>query len=232
VKTNEVRSRDPLTRERVIEAAMRVVDAEGLEAVSMRRVAREVGVEAMSLYHHVEDKEDLLDGICEHVMAQFDFPEPVEDWAENCRRGARAWRRLLQAHPGVMRLFAEQRGPIRSIESVRPTEFALRILRSSGLTDRDTAQAFHAFGGYIQGFVMMELGSIAGGSDEEHQKAHAELAATLPDEFAALQACSPYFAECDPDEQFEFGLDLLIRGLEAKGNPPAGDRSGEPRRAS
>jgi AcrR family transcriptional regulator len=231
VKTNAVSTRDPLTRERVIEAAMRVMDGEGLEAVSMRRVAREVGVEAMSLYHHVEDKEDLLDGICEHVMAQFDFPEPVEDWAENCRRGARAWRRLLQAHPGVMRLFAEQRGPIRSIDSVRPMEFALRILRSCGLTDRDTAQAFHAFGGYIQGFVMMELGSIAGGSDEEHQKAHAELAAELPDEFAALQACSPYFAECDPDEQFEFGLDLLIRGLEAKGNPSAGDTSGEPRRA-
>jgi TetR/AcrR family transcriptional regulator, tetracycline repressor protein len=232
MKTNELRTREPLTRERVVEAATRVMDEEGLDAVSMRRVAREVGVEAMSLYHHVEDKEDLLDGICEHVMAQFDFPEPVEDWAENCRRGARAWRRLLQAHPAVMRLFAEQRGPIRSIDSVRPMEFALRILRSCGLTDRDTAQAFHAFGGYIQGFVMMELGSIAGGSDEEHQKAHAELAATLPDEFAALQACSPYFAECDPDEQFEFGLDLLIRGLEAKGNPSAGDTSGEPRRAS
>ena len=77
----------------MIEAALRVMDAEGLEAVSMRRVAREVGVEAMSLYHHVEDKEDLLDGICEHVMAGFDFPELVDDWAENCRRGARAWRR-------------------------------------------------------------------------------------------------------------------------------------------
>jgi AcrR family transcriptional regulator len=185
----------------------------------MRRVAREVGVEAMSLYHHVDDKEDLLDGVCERVMAEFDFPDAVEDWRENCRRGARAWRRLLQAHPAVMRLFAEQRGPVRSIESMRPTEYALRLLRGCGLTDRDTAQAFHAFGGYIQGFVMMELGSIAGGSDEAHLKAHAELAAALPDEFAALQAVSPYFAECDADEQFEFGLDLLIGGLEAKVPP-------------
>ena len=99
MKVNETRSREPLTRERVVEAALRVMDEEGLDAVSMRRVAREVGVEAMSLYHHVEDKEDLLDGICEHVMAGFEFPDPVEDWAENCRRGARAWRRLLQAHP-------------------------------------------------------------------------------------------------------------------------------------
>jgi AcrR family transcriptional regulator len=219
VKTNEVRTREPLTRERVVDAALAVMDREGLEAVSMRRVAREVGVEAMSLYHHVEDKEDLLDGICERVMAGFDFPPPSDDWAENCRRGARAWRQLLRRHPSVMRLFAEQRGPIRSVESMRPTEYALRILRSSGLSDRDTAQAFHAFGGYIQGFVMMELGSIAGGSNEEHVKAHAELVAALPDEFPTLQTVGPFFAECDPDEQFEFGLDLLIRGLEAKVRP-------------
>jgi AcrR family transcriptional regulator len=224
MKTNEVRARPPLTRERVIEAALRVMDAEGLEAVSMRRIAREVGVEAMSLYHHVEDKEDILDGICERVMADFDFPAPTDDWRENCRRGARAWRRLLQQHPNVMVLFAEQRGPIRSVDSMRPTEFALRVLRSSGLSDRDTAQAFHAFGGYIQGFVMMELGSIAGGADEAHAKAHAELAAGLPDEFATLQAVGPHFAECDADQQFEFGLDLLISGLEAKvrkGTAPA-----------
>jgi TetR/AcrR family transcriptional regulator, tetracycline repressor protein len=232
VKTNTVRPKEPLTRDRVIGAALRLMDEEGLEAVSMRRVAREVGVEAMSLYHHVEDKEDLLDGVCEHVMAGFDFPDPVDDWAENCRRGARAWRDLLRAHPAVMRLFAEQRGPVRSIDSMRPMEYALRILRECGLSDRDTAQAFHAFGGYIQGFVMMELGSIAGGSDEEHMKAHAELAAALPGEFAALQACSPYFAECDADEQFEFGLDLLIRGLETKGSRSAEPTSREPRRTT
>jgi AcrR family transcriptional regulator len=216
VKANAVHTREPLTRGRVVEAALRVMDEEGLEAVSMRRVAREVGVEAMSLYHHIEDKEDLLDGICERVMAEFDFPDLVEDWAENCRRGARAWRRLLQTHPAVMRLFAEERGPARSVDSMRPMEFALEILRSSGLSDRDTAQAFHAFGGYIQGFVMMELGSIAGGADEAQMKMHAELAAAMPEAFPALQATSRYFAECTPDEQFEFGLDLLIGGLEAR----------------
>ena len=111
-----------------------------------------------------------------------------------------------------MRLFAEERGPVRSPDSMRPMEFALRLLRGAGLSDRDTAQAFHAFGGYIQGFVMMELGSIAGGADPEHVKAHAALAAALPDEFDTLQAVAPYFVECGADEQFEFGLDLLIEG--------------------
>jgi AcrR family transcriptional regulator len=192
------------------------MDAEGLEAVTMRRIAREVGVEAMSLYHHVVDKEDLLDGVCERVMTEFEFPEPVEDWRENARRGARAWRQLLRKHPAVMRLFAEERGPVRSVESMRPMEFALGILRSSGISERDTAQAFHAFGGYIQGFVMMEFGSIAAGAGPEHLSAHAAFADALPDDFATLRAVAPHFADCDADEQFEFGLDLLIRGLEAK----------------
>jgi AcrR family transcriptional regulator len=218
VKTRGTRaSRERLTRERIVEAALSIMDAEGLEAVSMRRVARDLGVEAMSLYNHVQSKEDILDGICEQVMGEFDFPPPTGDWAEDCRRGARSWRRLLQDHPDVMRLFAEHRGPTRSVDSLRPMEFALRLLRDAGLSDRDTAQAFHAFGGYIQGFVMMEGGSIAGGTDEAHMKAHAELTASLsPDEFAALRAISPFFAECDSDEQFEFGLDLMIRGLQAR----------------
>jgi AcrR family transcriptional regulator len=226
------RTREPLTRDRVIEAAMQVMDEEGLEAVSMRRIAREVGVEAMSLYHHVEDKEDLLDGICERVMSAFEFPEPVGDWAEDCRRGARAWRNLLKMHPNVMRLFAEERGPIRSVDSMRPTEYALRLLRGAGLSERDTAQAFHAFGGYIQGFVMMELGSIPGGADAEHVKAHAALAAELPDEFETLASVAPYFIECGADEQFEFGLDLLIRGLGAKVGEATEAPAQEPPRAS
>lgn len=210
-------SRAPLTRERILRAALDVMDEEGLEAVTMRRLGHELGVEAMSLYNHVEDKETLLDGVCELVMAEFEFPTPSADWAENCRRGAREWRRLLQTHPDVMRLFAGNRHPARSVDSLRPMEYALRIFRDAGLSDRDTAQAFHAFGGYIQGFVMMEQGSIAGGTDEAHVKAHQELAATLePDEFVALLASAPYFAECDPDEQFEFGLELLIAGLRSR----------------
>jgi AcrR family transcriptional regulator len=210
------REREPLTRERIIEAALRLMDEEGLEAVSMRRVAREVGVEAMSLYHHIEDKEDLLDGVCERVMAGFDLPDATGDWAGDCRHAARAWRRLLKAHPNVMRLFAERRGPVRSVESMRPTEYALRLLRAGGLSDRDAAQAFHAFGGYIQGFVMMELGSIAGGVDEEHLHEREELVSSVPEQFPALSAALPHFLECGADEQFEFGLDLLIAGLATK----------------
>jgi AcrR family transcriptional regulator len=216
--------RERLTRDRVVEAALRVMDTEGLDAVSMRRVAREVGVEAMSLYHHVRDKDDLLQAICDRVMASFDFPREAGDWSEQMRAGARAWRRLLQAHPDLMRLFALTHGPDpRSLESLKPTEFALRLIREAGLSDRDTVQAFHAFGGYIQGFVMMEGGSIKGASDHPDQAEAFDAGAVPADAFPVLAAVSRYFAECDADEQFEFGLDLMIRGLEAR---VAASRSG------
>jgi AcrR family transcriptional regulator len=210
------KARERLTRERVIDAALRVMDAEGLDAVSMRRVAREVGVEAMSLYNHVADKDDLLRGICDRVMGGFEFPDGEGDWVERCKAGARAWRRLLQAHPDVMRLFAETHGPDpSSLDSLRPTEFALGLIREGGLSDRDTVQAFHAFGGYIQGFVMMEGGSIQGGSAKG--ETFGEAAGAIPaDVFPVLAAVGRYFAECDADEQFEFGLDLMVRGIQAK----------------
>ena len=211
--------RAPLTRERIIHAALWVMDEEGLESVTMRRLGRELGVEAMSLYNHVQDKEDILDGICEQVMAEFQFPPIGDDWAENVRLGARAWRRLLQAHPNVIRLFAERRAPARSTDSLRPMEFALRILRDAGLSPRDAVQAFHAFGGYIEGFVIMDMGQMPG--DENLEREHQELANSPAfDELPTLREVFPHFHECDSDEQFEFGLELLIEGLRARNAEP------------
>jgi AcrR family transcriptional regulator len=217
------RQRERLTRERIVDAALAVMDAEGLDAVTMRRVAREVGVEAMSLYHHVRDKDDLLQAVCDRVMAGYEFSLAGGSWEERCREAGRAWRRLLHAHPDMMRLFAETHGPaLTSPESMRPTEFALGLLREAGLSDRDTVQAFHAFGGYIQGFVMMEGGSIKGAHHDE--EAHGRMLEALPPEsFPVLSAVGRYFSECSADEQFEFGLDLMIRGVLARvADPTAG----------
>jgi AcrR family transcriptional regulator len=207
--------RPKLTRDRIVDAALSVMDAEGLDAVSMRRVAREVGVEAMSLYHHVRDKDDLLQGICDRVMAGFEFPPAGGEWADRCREAGRSWRRLLQAHPDMMRLFAETHGPApTSPDSLRPTEFALGLLREAGLSDRDTVQAFHVFGGYIQGFVMME-GSEVGKGHGEHPHDLMDDALS-PDAFPVLRDVARYFTECSADEQFEFGLDLILAGILAR----------------
>ncbi len=211
------KTRERLTRDRVIEAALRVLDAESLEAVSMRRVAREVGVEAMSLYNHVRDKDDLLEGILERILRAFPEPEgdPVEDWAAYGRDVARAWRTVLKAHPNALPLLAERKSPPTEAGALVPMETALRALRAAGLSDRDAVQAFHAIGGYIFGFVMMETGQLFGAP------ATGPFPATFIADFPAdrlpcVAASLPYMMECDFDEQFEFGLDLMIQGLRAK----------------
>jgi AcrR family transcriptional regulator len=206
--------RERVTRERVIEAAVRIMDQEGLDALTMRRVGRELGVEAMSLYNHVLDKDDLLDGICEHVLAGFRVPA-VGDWTEAARLGGREYRRLLRDHPGVITLMTERKNAFTNSESLRGYEFALDVFHRAGLTGADAVKAFHAFGGYILGFVTMELGLRIGG--EGHELAHEHmLRLAASGDLPRLAEALPHFIDCDDDEQFEFGLDLLIEGLRTR----------------
>src|SRR3989442_1790646 len=154
-----------LSKRRILEAAVKVMDENGLEAVTMRRLGRELGVEAMSLYNHVEDKHAILEGLCEAVMAEYEFPALTDDWLADARAGATAWRRLLKPHPNVIPLFAERHKPMTSVDALKPMEGAFDILRRAGLSGHDVVQAFRAFGGYIMGFVLMETGNLyaAGG---------------------------------------------------------------------
>ncbi len=193
---------------------MKIMDAEGLEAVTMRRVGRELGVEAMSLYNHVHDKEEILDGVCEAVMAEYEFPDDSDDWTEAARRAARAWRKLLKAHPNVMTLMSHRRTPMRSIEALRPMDNALGILRRAGLSDEEAVRAFRAFGGYIQGFVLAEVANMFGGDQPEITPD--QLATMTEGVPATLVPYLPYLSHCDFDAEFEYGLDLMIRGLAAK----------------
>jgi AcrR family transcriptional regulator len=202
----------------VIEAALAVMDAEGLEAVTMRRIGRELGVEAMSLYNHVRDKDDILEAVTELVMSEFELPPATGDWREDGKNAAREWRRLLRTHPNVMGLMAGRRKPLASPESLRPMDTALGILRGAGLDVRDAAQAFNAFGSYIMGFVIMEQGMMLGheGPDPEHLRMHEELARLHGAEFPFLVEAFPAIHECSTDEQFEFGLELMMEGLAAR----------------
>jgi TetR/AcrR family transcriptional regulator, tetracycline repressor protein len=216
----KIKRREPLTRERVISTALRIMDEEGLDSVTMRRIGRELGVEAMSLYNHVEDKDDILSGICEHVLAQFRVPD-VDDWAEAARLGAREYRRLLRSHPNVVTLMTEQKGAFTNPESLRAYEFALEIFHRAGLAGEDAVKAFHAFGGYILGFVTMEMGPMLGSEDGHDAQIHADMARLVGSaDLPRLREALPHFIECDDEEQFEFGLDLLIEGLRARAGEP------------
>src|ERR1043166_3864366 len=128
IETSEHPRRAPLTRDRIIRTALRVMDQVGLDALSMRRVGRELGVEAMSLYNHVRDKEDILDGICEQVLSEFRTPQ-ADDWTDSLRLAAREYRRLLLAHPTVITLMTERKRPFTNPDSLRAYEFALGVFR-------------------------------------------------------------------------------------------------------
>ncbi len=209
--------RVPLTRERIIQAALRIMDDEGLESVTMRRVGRELGVEAMSLYNHVRDKEDILDGLTQLVMSGFEIPAATGEWQADVREMAREWRRLLRLHPAVMQLLAERHKPLEGMETFRPMEAVLEIFHAVGLGPRESVQALNAFGSYIMGFVIMEQGLMPGHDPKEHAHAHDEVIEALQGAgLPRLLECFPYFAECPTDEQFEFGLDLMIDGLRAR----------------
>jgi TetR/AcrR family transcriptional regulator, tetracycline repressor protein len=212
----ETKQREKLSRDRVIDAALRVMDLDGLEAVSMRRIAREVGVEAMSLYNHVRDKDDLLEGIRLRVFSEFVFPElDPNDPYENGRRVAHSWRNLLEAHPNMLELLAEDHEPPSSLEAFAAMEVALAVLRSMGVPDDEMVQVFHAFGGYIQGYTMMEHQmdfQKHGGPAGLAELARRIDASQLPCVAAAL----PYMADCDLDAQFSLGLDLMLEGMRAR----------------
>lgn len=209
--------REPLSRERILEAALAIMDAEGLEAVTMRRIGRELGVEAMSLYNHVHDKDDILAGITDLVMGEFDLAPSRGDWREDAKEAARAWRRMLARHPSVITLLVGRRKPLGSPQALRPMDAALEVLRRAGLDVRDSVQAFHAFGGYIMGFVLMEQGLLPGREAGDHLLEHEDLAAALVDgPLPHLAEALPVMHECPSEEQFEFGLELMVQGLERR----------------
>jgi len=213
----ESKHREKLTRDRVIDAALRIMDEEGLDAVSMRRVGRELSVEAMSLYHHVHDKEDLLLGIRERALSEFVDPGTDGDWEIRAREAARSWRNILRAHPNIMVLISESKRYAMTPTSLRPTETALRLLREVGLPEDDAVKAFCALGGFIVGFVMFEIGVMRASGPEDQPPTPEGLIAELPaDEFPCFMSSLPYLMQGDIDQRFEYGLDLFIAGIQAK----------------
>lgn len=213
----ELKQREKLSRKRIVEAALAIMDDEGLEAVTMRRVGRDLGVEAMSLYNHVRDKDDLLTGIRAHVLSQFEDPGTEGPWEERARQAARSWRQVLRAHPDMLRLISEEKTPDLSPDAIRPSEVALRMIREIGLSDADAVKAFCAFGGYILGFVMFEVGTMQAKRDAAKLKSPELLAAGLSaDEFPCFLSSLPHLVVDDINERFEYGLDLMIAGMRAK----------------
>jgi AcrR family transcriptional regulator len=198
-----------LDRRVILHAALRLVDAEGLEALSMRKLGALLGVEAMSLYYYVPGKAALLQGLAEVVLERLELPPgPVRDWQTAVREVARSFRRLGLAHPNAFPLLATV--GFDNPASYRPTEAILDLLQSAGFDPQLAFTAFGSIKSYVVGHVLWILGDRMLGRGSEFAPG-----AFPTNAFPRLAAYLPYLAVCQPEVEFERGLDILVAGLEA-----------------
>ena len=205
--------RVPLSRERVLRAAIDLADTGGITALSMRKLAQELGVEAMSLYYYVAKKEDLLAGMVDLVVRDMELPSMGADWKAALRKSAISAHDVLVRHPwacGLMMSVKDGTARLRWMDAV------LRCLREAGFSTELTHHAYHALDSHITGFTLWQL------SFPFEAEQLADVAATFLRELPVDEY--PYLAEHvewhltetrDDDEgEFAFGLDLILDGLE------------------
>lgn len=202
-----VTERRPLTRARILEAAVVLVDANGVDALSMRKLGAALGVEAMSLYNHVANKDDVLNGILDLVLAEIELPDAELAWDEQLRRLARGFRQAGHDHPGVFPMFGSR--AIRSLEGLLPLERAYAILRDAGLDEDAALDAFTTMSSFVFGFVLTELGGLV---DVESGSA-IDVDAIDPAGHPRLVEMAVALARRDADRQFAFALEQLLTGL-------------------
>jgi AcrR family transcriptional regulator len=207
--------RIPLTKQRVLGAAVVLADRDGARALSMRKLAQELGVEAMSLYHHVANKDAILDGIVDVVFSEIDLPSGEADWKVAMRHRAISAREALCRHPWATGLMESRSTP--GPATLRHHDAVLGILRTAGFSVELAAHANSLLDSYIYGFALQEA-NLPFDTPQET----AELAQTIMAEFPA--DAYPHLTEMavqhvlrlgyDYGNEYQFGLDLILDGLD------------------
>lgn len=211
-KTKSTRA---LTRERIVETAVRIGDAENLDTLTVRRLAGELGVGAMTLYSYFRNKEEILDAMADHVLGGMEVPAAeTDDPVEVLMACGRAFRAMMLAHPCVVRLLST-----RVTDSVDALDGAmenvLARLESAGLTGADATRAYGLLITYALGFSGYRT-PRTWGDDPEARRQRRHFYAGLPaDRFPSTVRLSPELPTLPSSEQFEFGLRLIAEGLAA-----------------
>jgi AcrR family transcriptional regulator len=207
--------RAPLSRERVLRAAIDLADERGIESLSMRELGRRLEVEAMSLYNHVANKDDILDGMVDLVVSEIDLPSDTVDWKEAMRRRAISARDVFSRHPWASVLIdsRESSGPAR----LRYFDWVIGTLRRAGFSIDQVARAFSLLDSYIYGFGRQQLNASAGRDVKPEEMGEAFLRAIPADGYPYLREMVVEYAMNsghDESADFEFGLELILDGLQ------------------
>ncbi|MDQ3781507.1 MAG: TetR/AcrR family transcriptional regulator [Actinomycetota bacterium] len=209
----DVGKRVPLNRERLLRGAIAVADASGIGSLTMRSLAKELGVKPMSLYHHVAGKEEILDGIVDAVFGEIDLPPANTDWPSAMRHRALSARSVLARHPWATPLMDSRTNP--GPATLRHHDAVIGTLRQAGFSVRMTGHAYSLLDSYIYGFALQEAGQPFV-EETAPDVAEAILAQLPADKY-------PYFVELVTElalqpgynfgDEFEVGLDLILDGL-------------------
>jgi len=206
--------RQPLSRERVLRAALAVADRNGIAGLTIRSLAAELGAKPMSVYHHVANKDEILDGIVDLVFDEIHLPTPGQDWRTEIRQRAEAARRVLGRHRWAIGLLESRATP--GPANLRHHEAVLAALRAAGFTVELSAHAYALLDSYVYGFALQEASLPFDDTNVT------EVAGPIMDTF--LVGKHPHMAELAAElvlqpgysfaNEFSFGLDLILDGLE------------------
>jgi AcrR family transcriptional regulator len=204
---------EPLSRERIVRAAVELIERDGPDAVSMRRLATEVGAGVMSLYNHVPSKADLLDAVAEHILLELEFAaDRHAPWHEQSRGLMRTLRSIGHRYPrSVMLVVTRLPG---TAAGMRPIERALATARAAGFEGREAVRVMRVFVNFALGALVHEAGRAAQGVVPSIDG--------LSEEFANVRELLPQLSAYDPDDEFEYGLELLISAISALDRTGAG----------
>jgi AcrR family transcriptional regulator len=206
-----------ITRERVLAAALAIIDSDGADALSMRRLARALDRDPMILYRHAPNKAALLDGVAETVLAQLDVNSADPDWAGQLRAVARRFRTLALAHPHVVPLIVTRplATPLglRPSGTLRPLEDILALLTRAGFSGPDALHIYRALFGFLNGHVLDELQELVENPEETDDLLRLGLHRLPITEFPLLRGLAAVLAAYDGAAELERGLDILLTGL-------------------
>lgn len=216
-KTRNPPKRTPLTRERVVGAAIALADERGAQELTMRKLAKELGVEAMSLYNHVASKDDLLNGMVDLVFSEIEAPSPGGDWKDELRKRAISTREALNRHRWAI---GEMEGRTdHGPNNLRLHDAVLGCLRNAGFSIEMTVHAMSVQDAYIYGFVLQQNDMSSETPEDfaaEAQRQMNDYAAALADYPHLVEVVGGYVAKAgyDYEAEFLFGLDVILDRLE------------------
>lgn len=203
--------RNTLSLDRIVSAAQELADGDGLDALTMRRLAEALGARPMSLYHHVATKDELLSAVVDSVFAEVSLPRPGEPWRSELRERSRSMRAALRRHPWALRVMESQRVP--GPASLANHDAVLDVLRQQGFGVRAAAHAYAVLDAFVYGYALQEsMLTDVGLMDSPDVLVQGMDLASAPRvaELAALYLDSP---EAPFEDSFEIGLEIVLDGV-------------------